>query len=306
MTSIAKGLLVVSLFTWMVAVDAPLDVDSIPLAHAVGFEILNDDQSIAYQSVSDGAFPIAPIAGSDYVARPNVRLNGWYFDQALTELFDFEQDAIVEPLTLYAEWVYLKDSVSKATLTQSQPGSNFEVGTIELFLVLYAPMQVDLQYQWQQKLPSGLKWIDILGATEASYQPRQNGTYEFRILYWVQEEDNQGVLETVRKESQPVTLTLSGAFDWQPLLYLFGVIIIGGGLFAFYRKQKLSYVVAGGDPIPPKWIRPFEDISLQPKATKKGYTFVGWYLDAPMTLPFEGMRMPQKALVLYAKFQRKK
>lgn len=270
MTSFAKVFTAVSVFFLMAPIYTPPQADSAPPTYDVHFEILNDDQAIPSVQVSQGQLLTAPIAGTDYIERANVRLNGWYGDAALTDRFDFENDTIVEPITLYAQWAYLKDSISKASLIQSSEGTSFTVGTISLSLVLYAPMQTDLDYQWQQKLVSGIKWIDILGETDATYQPRNNGTYQFRVLYWVQEEDDQGVLETVRKESQAVTLTLSGAFEWQPLLYLLGLSVIGGGLFLFYRKRPLSYVVLGGEPIAPRGFVRLKIFRFNRPRAKKG------------------------------------
>jgi uncharacterized repeat protein (TIGR02543 family) len=65
-------------------------------------------------------------------------------------------------------------------------------------------------------------------------------------------------------------------------------------------------VVDGGDPLAPGLFSMGEDITVQPKAKKKGYRFVGWFEDDTLKQPFSGLRMPMKAIKLYAKFKKTK
>jgi uncharacterized repeat protein (TIGR02543 family) len=79
------------------------------------------------------------------------------------------------------------------------------------------------------------------------------------------------------------------------------------GMVLFLRwKRPVYYDVAGGRPISPNRYRVGEDISLQPKASKPGHRFLGWYMDDEHQQPFEGIRMPMKAVRLYAKFKKTK
>ncbi|MEY3609741.1 MAG: hypothetical protein RLZZ264_262, partial [Bacillota bacterium] len=78
-------------------------------------------------------------------------------------------------------------------------------------------------------------------------------------------------------------------------------------LIWFLRKKRLIYyVVDGGDPLAPGLFSMGEDITVQPKAKKKGYRFVGWFEDDTLKQPFSGLRMPMKAIKLYAKFKKTK
>jgi LPXTG-motif cell wall-anchored protein len=103
-----------------------------------------------------------------------------------------------------------------------------------------------------------------------------------------------------------VTITIYGQQS-QVAFYIGGGLLLLLGMVLFIRwKRPVYYDVAGGKPINPSRFRVGEDISLQPKASKQGHRFLGWSMDEDHQHPFEGMRMPMKAVRLYAKFKKTK
>jgi len=71
------------------------------------------------------------------------------------------------------------------------------------------------------------------------------------------------------------------------------------------RRRTITYLGLEEITIPSQTFKPGEDITLQPKPRRKGYTFIDWYLDKDHTVPFELLRMPLKSFNLYAKFSKK-
>jgi len=277
------------------------------VAHAedvvVSYDILNDDQVILDSTISSGSYVTLPQVGNQIIERDNVVLSPWFKNASLTLPFYAEDEPVIETLTLYAEWRYLNDSIRKASLSLSQPGTSFTTGSVTLTLLLYEPLAQGVTYQWQSRLVSSPAWIDIADANAFSYTPNRNGTYEFRVKYYVQQSNGESTLE-LRKESDSITLTLSGAFDWQLIYYPLGLLILIGVVLWVNRKQPIDYYIEG-KLIERRYMRVYDDISIQPFLEKDGYTFSGWFIDQALSNPFEGMRMPRKKVILYGAYQKK-
>ncbi len=269
----------------------------------VSFIIINDEQTIDPITVSSGSLVTLPQVGEQIISRDNVVLSVWFKDASLTVPFYAEDEVIIDTMTLYSEWRYVSDSVRKASLTLSSSGTSFQTGAVTISLLLYAPLAEGVTYQWQSRLIGAPAWIDIEGANEAQYTPQRNGTYEFRVKYFVQQWLG-GSWTEVRKESESVTMTLTGAFDWQLVYYPLGVLIIVGLVFWVKRKQPIDYYI-DGILVKRRYMNVYEDISVQPTMEKEGFIFSGWYNDAKFTNPFEGIRMPRKKVMLYGEYRKK-
>lgn len=269
----------------------------------VSFDIINDDQEIDSIAVMVGEYVFLPQVGVDILARDNVVLSGWFKNENLTNPFYAEDETITTSLTLYSEWRYLNDSIRKAVIQLSETGQTFETGSVTLSLPLYEPLAQGVTYQWQSRLVGAPAWIDIEEAQDASYTPNRNGTFEFRVKYYVQQWIS-GTWTEVRKESESITITLQGAFDWQVVYYPLGILLIAGLVFWVKRKQPIDYYIQG-ERVNRLYVDVYEDISVQPTMEKAGYIFSGWFTDPQLQHRFEGMRMPRKKVNLYGEFRKK-
>jgi uncharacterized repeat protein (TIGR02543 family) len=284
----------------LLPVSPPLSVDdSITLT----FTILNDDQNKSF-SLSEGEMVLNP--PTDFIQRDNAKLNGWYTDASLDSFYNFS-NPILTNTTVYARWDYLNPAISLASLYQSMAGDRFESKTMVLSFPLYEPLRVNVRYQWQAAPQYSDDFDNIGGANSPEFSPFRNGTFQYRIRYRIPITNPTGfVTDTISYYSEPVTITIYGQQS-QVGLYIVGGLMLLLGMVLFLRwKRPVYYDVAGGRAIRPNRFRVGEDISVQPKASKPGYRFLGWYTDDQQQHPFEGMRMPMKAVRLYAKFKKTK
>jgi hypothetical protein len=267
------------------------------------FVIINDDQSKTI-TLNEGDIFLEP--PTDFILRDNAQLNGWY-KQASLESFHNFTNPITQDTTVYARWDYLNPAISLASLHQSMEGVRFESSTMVLSFPLYEPLRTNVRYQWQAAPQFSDDFDNIGGANASQFSPFRNGTFRYRIRYRIPITNPTGfVTDTISYYSQPVTITIYGQQS-QVAFYIGGGLIVLLGMVLFLRgKRAVYYEVADGIPINPNRFRVGEDISLQPKARKVGYRFLGWYMDEHLQHPFEGMRMPMKAVRLYAKFKKTK
>jgi hypothetical protein len=268
------------------------------------FIILNDDQTKTF-SVSEGDFFRDP---PTFILRDNARLNGWYRDASLDSFHSFESP-ITQDTIVYARWDYLDPAFPLAIVRQSMEGDRFESKTMVLSFPLFEPLRVNVRYQWQAapQFSDDNDFANIGGANSPEFSPFRNGTFRYRIRYRIPITDENGaVTGSISYFSQPVTITIYGQ---QSLigLYIGGGLLLLIGMVLFIRwKRPVYYDVAGGIPINPNRFRVGEDISVQPKASKPGHRFLGWSMDDQHKHPFEGIRMPMRAVRLYAKFKKTK
>jgi uncharacterized repeat protein (TIGR02543 family) len=208
---------------------------------------------------------------------------------------------------VYARWDFLNPAISLASLYQSMEGERFESKAMVLSFPLYEPLRANVRYQWQAAPQFSDDFENIGGANANEFSPFRNGTFRYRIRYRIPITNPTGVVtDTISYYSQPVTITIYGQQS-QVAVYIGGGLLLLLGMVLFIRwKRPVYYDVAGGKPINPGRFRVGEDISLQPKASKPGYRFLGWSMDEAHQQPFEGMRMPMKAVRLYAKFKKTK
>ena len=267
------------------------------------FVIINDDQSKTI-TLNEGDIFLEP--PTDFILRDNAQLNGWY-KQASLESFHNFTNPITQDTTVYARWDYLNPAISLASLHQSMEGVRFESSTMVLSFPLYEPLRTNVRYQWQAAPQFSDDFDNIGGANASQFSPFRNGTFRYRIRYRIPITNPTGfVTDTISYYSQPVTITIYGQQS-QVAFYIGGGLIVLLGMVLFLRgKRAVYYEVADGIPINPNRFRVGEDISLQPKARKQGHRFLGWYMDEQLQHPFEGMRMPMKAVRLYAKFKKTK
>jgi uncharacterized repeat protein (TIGR02543 family) len=275
---------------------------AVNLTHSVSFIIINDTQSTTI-IVDDGELLFVQ---PTFIPRDNVRLNGWYYDTALTNRVDFDLP-IEENKTYYAAWTYLVSSFAPATVTLSEEGNRFESEQVVLSFSLYEPLAVNVRYQWQQALMNTQDFKDIGGAVTAQFRPFQNGTMQYRLQYKVPIYNAGGlVVGSTSYYTAPVTLTIYGQQTLTGYVIALGFVFIGSLLAYFLIKRKIYFETDGGAMLAPAQFKVGEDASLLPKASKKGYTFQGWYYDEARTIPYEGIRMPTKSLKLYAKYKKRK
>lgn len=274
-------------------------VDSLTIT----FTILNDDQTKTF-NVDEGEIFLNP--PTDFILRDNAHLNGWYRDESLQSFHNFTSP-IIQDTTVYARWDFLNPAFSFARLYQSQEGDRFESKTMVLSFPLYEPLRTNVRYQWQAAPQFSDDFENIGGANTNEFSPFRNGTFRYRIRYRIPITSPSGVVtDTISYYSQPVTITIYGQQS-QVVFYIGGGLLVLIAMVLFIRwPRPVYYDVAGGKPINPSRFRVGEDISLQPKASKPGHRFLGWSLDEDHQHPFEGMRMPMKAVKLYAKFKKTK
>jgi hypothetical protein len=274
-------------------------VDSLTIT----FTILNDDQTKTF-NVDEGEIFLNP--PTDFILRDNAHLNGWYKDESLQSFHNFTSP-IIQDTTVYARWVFLNPAFSFASLNQSMEGDRFESKTMVLSFPLYEPLRTNVRYQWQAAPLFSEDFENIGGANASEFSPFRNGTFRYRIRYRIPITSPSGVVtDTISYYSQPVTITIYGQQS-QVVFYIGGGLLVLMAMVLFIRwKRPVYYDVAGGKPINPNRFRVGEDISLQPKASKPGHRFLGWSMDGDHQHPFEGIRMPMKAVRLYAKFKKTK
>jgi hypothetical protein len=281
-------------------VSPPLSMDD---SITMNFVILNDDQSKSF-SLSEGDIFLGP--PTDFILRDNVKLNGWYTDASLDSFYNFS-NPILTNTTVYARWDYLNPAISLASLYQSMAGDRFESNTMVLSFPLYEPLRANVRYQWQAAPQLSDDFDNIGGANSPEFSPFRNGTFQYRIRYRIPITNPTGfVTDTISYYSQPVTINIYGQQSQVALYIVTGLMLLLGMVLFLRWKRPVYYDVAGGRPISPNRYRVGEDISLQPKASKPGHRFLGWYMDDEHQQPFEGIRMPMKAVRLYAKFKKTK
>jgi hypothetical protein len=276
---------------------------SVTESHTLTFIILNDDQTKTF-TVHEGDFFLNP--PSDFVLRDNAQLHGWYKEASLDSFHNFT-NPILADTTIYARWDFLDPAISLASLHQSMEGVRFESNTMVLSFPLYEPLRTNVRYQWQAAPQFSDDFDNIGGANSSQFSPFRNGTFRYRIRYRIPINNPTGfVTDTISYYSQPVTITIYGQQSYITL-YIGGGLLLLLGMVLFIRwKRPVYYDVAGGTPIQSNRYQVGEDISLQPKAKKQGHRFLGWSMDEHHHQPFEGIRMPMKAVRLYAKFKKTK
>jgi uncharacterized repeat protein (TIGR02543 family) len=273
-----------------------------PVIHTVTFEITNDDQFVIVE-VEDGGFIFSP---PTMEARPNVRLNGWYRDSALTQRIDFDV-AITASQTYYAEWTYLISSFNPAQLSMSEQGDRFQSGTLTLSFDLYQPLSNNVMYQWQTAEEVDGDFKNIAGANQSSFTPFVNGSKYYRLMYTVLNPDPESILDLqIPYYTNAIYLTIYGQSSLNLYFILFIILVMSTVLTYFMWKRKILFETFEGDPLPPMKFKVGEDASLLPKATQKGYTFQGWYTDKSLQDVYLGIRMPMHSFTLYAKFKKRK
>jgi len=276
-----------------------------PLQETVqlSFLILNDEQTKVI-TLNQGEFYFNPPA--DFVIRENVRLKGWYQDENLTRFHDF--DAPINQDTLvYAVWDYLNPAIALAQLTQSLEGDQFESKTMTLSLPLYAPLKEGLRYQWQAAPQNSADFENIGGANSDHFAPFRNGTFQYRLRYRLPIYSVSGtIIDFVSYYSNILTINIYGQQTIVGYIITLSFIALIGMIWFLRRKRNIYYEVDGGQTLPPGRFFMGEDITLQPSAKKKGYRFIGWFEDDTLKRPFSGLRMPMKAIKLYAKFKKTK
>lgn len=267
------------------------------------FEILNDDQSLTL-SLDAGDFVFNP--PTSFIMRDNVYLRGWYDDQTLTTFHDFDAP-ILESSTVYAIWDYLNPVIALANIVASEEGERFLSRSMTLSFPLYEPLSEQVRFQWQAAPFNSQDFQNIGGANQQTFSPFRNGTFHYRVRYRIPIFSPSGaILDYVSYYSSTMTLTIYGQEPIAVYLMSFGLVLVFGLVMFLRLKRKVYYEVDQGEPLTPGLFHIGEDISLQPKAKKKGYRFQGWYLDPNFLHPFEGFRMPIKAITLYAKFKKTK
>jgi len=285
---------------FLIGLSTPLPVQE---TVTVSFIILNDDQTKVI-SLNEGDFYFNP--PTDFIMRDNVRLKGWYQDENLTRFHDFDLP-ILQDTSVYATWDYLNPAIALAQLTQSIVGDRFESTTMTLTLPLYAPLKEDVRFQWQAAPQNSSDFDNIGGANLDHFSPFRNGTFQYRVRYRLPIYSGSGtIIDYVSYYSNVATISIYGQ---QTIVgYIIGLsLILLVGFICFLRmKRSIYYEVDGGEALPPGRFYMGEDITVQPKAKKKGYRFIGWYENDTLNQPFSGLRMPMKAIKLYAKFKKTK
>jgi hypothetical protein len=287
-------------FALMIAITPPVAIN-----HPVSltFVIVNDDQTRTIE-VEQGDFIFGP--PSDFIQRDNVYLRGWFTNLNLTTFHDFDSP-ILNATTIYAEWDYLNPAVSLAQIVPSEIGNRFESKTMTLSFPLYEPLKENVRFQWQSAPQNSQDFQNIGGANEPTFSPFRNGTFQYRIRYRIPLYNASGtVIDYIAYFSSALTITIYGQQSITGYLITAGLMLLFSLIVYVRTKRKVYYEVAGGTPLSPHSFRVGEDISLQPKAKKKGYRFIGWYLDPKLENRFEGFRMPLKSIKLYAKFKKTK
>lgn len=269
----------------------------------LSFVIVNDDQQKVIQLNAGDFYFNAP---NDFVARDNVRLKGWYQDENLTRFHDFDLP-ILQDTTVYASWDYLNPAIALAQLSQSVAGVEFESNTMTLSLPLYEPLKEDLRFQWQAAPQNSSDFSNIGGANHDHFSPYRNGTFQYRVRYRLPIYSVNGtIIDYVSYYSNVVTIRIYGQQSIVGYVIAISLISLIGLVMFLRTKRSIYYHVDGGELLPTGKFYIGEDITLQPKAKKKGYRFMGWFEDDTLKKPFSGLRMPMKAMKLYAKFKKTK
>ena len=267
------------------------------------FRIVNDEQDKTF-TLDQGDFFFNP--PTDFLSRDNVRLKGWYQDESLTRFHDFDLP-IMEDTFIYATWDYLNPAISLAVIIPSIPDERVESRTMTLSFALYEPLKEGVRYQWQAAPQQSDQFDNIGGANLDHFQPFRNGTFRYRLRYRIPIYSQSGaVIDTISYYSQPITLTVYGQQSIVGYVVALGLMVLTGMILFLRLKRHVYYDVRGGESIAPGRFYMGEDISLQPKAKKKGHRFIGWYLDSDLQTTFDGMRMPIRSMRLYAKFKKTK
>ena len=277
----------------------------VPVNDAVSltFRIINDEQDKTY-SLAQGDFFFNP--PTDFLLRDNVRLKGWYQDEALTRFHDFDLPIMADTF-VYGSWDYLNPAISLGTLTASIPDERVESRSMMLSFSLYEPLREHVRFQWQAAPQQTENFDNIGGANLDHFSPFRNGTFRYRLRYRIPLYSPSGaVIDTISYYTQPVTITVFGQQSVVGYVVALGLMILTGMILFLRVKRHVYYDVSGGEPLASGRFYMGEDISLQPKAKKKGYRFMGWYLDADRKTAFEGMRMPIRSMRIYAKFKKTK
>ncbi len=285
---------------FLIGLSRPLPVQE---TVTVSFIILNDDQTKVI-TLNQGDFYFN--APTDFVIRDNVRLKGWYQDENLTRFHDFDLP-ILQDTSVYATWDYLNPAIALAQLTQSIVGDRFESTTMTLTLPLYEPLKEDVRFQWQAAPQNSSDFDNIGGANLDHFSPFRNGTFQYRVRYRLPIYSGSGtIIDYVSYYSNVATISIYGQQTIVGYIIGLSLILLVGFIWFLRIKRPIYYEVDGGEALPPGRFYMGEDITVQPKAKKKGYRFIGWYENDTLNQPFSGLRMPMKAIKLYAKFKKTK
>jgi len=285
---------------FLIGLSTPLPVQE---TVTVSFIILNDDQTKVI-TLNQGDFYFN--APTDFIIRDNVRLKGWYQDENLTRFHDFDLP-ILQDTSVYATWDYLNPAIALAQLTQSIVGDRFESTTMTLTLPLYEPLKEDVRFQWQAAPQNSSDFDNIGGANLDHFSPFRNGTFQYRVRYRLPIYSGSGtIIDYVSYYSNVATISIYGQQTIVGYIIGLSLILLVGFIWFLRIKRPIYYEVDGGEALPPGRFYMGEDITVQPKAKKKGYRFIGWYENDTLNQPFSGLRMPMKAIKLYAKFKKTK
>jgi len=176
-----------------------------------------------------------------------------------------------------------------------------------LTLPLYAPLKEDVRFQWQAAPQNSSDFDNIGGANLDHFSPFRNGTFQYRVRYRLPIYSGSGtIIDYVSYYSNVATISIYGQQTIVGYIIGLSLILLVGFIWFLRMKRPIYYEVDGGEALPPGRFYMGEDITVQPKAKKKGYRFIGWYENDTLNQPFSGLRMPMKAIKLYAKFKKTK
>ncbi len=110
--------------------------------------VSNGGSAVPTQTVTTGAKAQAPEAPT----RDDVEFAGWYKDEALTEVFDFENTAVKSNITLYAKWAVKSTDTAVTADTTWSLMSGDTAGTNHF--VLTAPVTTETDFNGLKITPS--------------------------------------------------------------------------------------------------------------------------------------------------------
>jgi uncharacterized repeat protein (TIGR02543 family) len=299
-------------------------------------EVPNDDEEVTYLisfnvhggdmietiSVTEGSTISLPSEPN----RANYRFIGWYLDATYETPFNQSQ-GVTENLTLHAKWEAISNEPGESTISfNSNGGSSVASITLtegEVLPTLPIPTRDGYTF---------MGWYTSSTLTtlfNASTMPVNDVTLHAKWEAIMNEPDeatisfNSNGGSTVSSITQEVGSTLPplptptkdgytfmGWYTTSTLTTVFDANTMPSNNLTLYAKWEtivneatITFNANGGSSVSPITLEVGANLNALPIPTKEGYTFMGWYVNASLTSPFNSTVMPENDQTLYAKWE---
>ncbi|GGH11435.1 InlB B-repeat-containing protein [Paenibacillus segetis] len=283
-----------------------------------------DQYEVAYNTNGGGTIPSQMVDYNTKASEPSVptklgyTFEGWYKEAALTNRWDFTNDVVNKPTTLYAKWQVVKYEVTfntngGSTISSQMVNDNTKASEPSV------PTKLGYTFEgWYKEAALTNRWDftnDVVNKPTTLYAKWQVVKYEVTFNTNGGSTISSQMVNDNTKASEPsvptkLGYTFEGWYKEAALTYRWDftndVVNQPTTLYAKWQvvKYEVTFNTDGGSTISSQMVDYNTKASEPSVPTKLGYTFEGWYKEAALTNRWDFTNdVVNKPTTLYAKWQ---